>query len=280
MSKSRDLSAKDSKYFIDDRTYNCPFCNRRNVVYKVISASSFDLDAVRTVYLYRVQCSEAECGKVSLHLSNYKLHMTHRDGFACPPRVLSYKQRPEPQGGQYEEITPLLDDEKKPKELDGCFFYHQPSSFFTVDDRLPVVVRELLSEAENCRKNNFLTGASACLRKAIYKLLQQQEIPEQDKDGKFFRYDDRIDLLKDKFKGINPAYFGNLKIIQGLTSQELHENDWEDLDSPTLRFLLETTKVILYQIFVLPDEFQQQRDKILEFGKAAAKKNPLVKVET
>ncbi len=41
MAKSKDLSGKDSKYFVDGRTYNCPFCNRRNVSYEVETTEVF-----------------------------------------------------------------------------------------------------------------------------------------------------------------------------------------------------------------------------------------------
>jgi hypothetical protein len=270
--KKQDLSGKDSKYFIDCRTYNYPFCNRRNVAYEVEQKATFRWDNSRTVHLYLVQCSEKECRRTSFHLSNFKLKTD--GGFVTPPLRISYKPRTTPGGGHIEELTPILNEDKKPKELDDCFFYHQPTSFFTVDERIPLSIREPLSEGENCRKNNFLTGASACLRKAIYKLLKNEQIPESDVKGNFLHYDERIDSLKEKFKNIDAEYFNSLKIVQGITSQELHENDWEDLDSPTLRFLLETTKEILYEIFVLPDELHRKRTKIQELNRTALKKPP------
>lgn len=47
-----------------------------------------------------------------------------------------------------------------------------------------------------------------------------------------------------------------------LTSQELHENDWEDFDSKTIRFLIAVTKEILTEIFVLPKEISERRKKL------------------
>ena len=48
--------------------------------------------------------------------------------------------------------------------IDENIFYSVPSSFFTIDSRVPKEIRELISEAEGCVKMNYLTGASACTR--------------------------------------------------------------------------------------------------------------------
>jgi hypothetical protein len=39
-----DYSYLDKQYFIDSTVYNCPFCNRKNVVYKV--NYTFDFNCV------------------------------------------------------------------------------------------------------------------------------------------------------------------------------------------------------------------------------------------
>lgn len=56
-------------------------------------------------------------------------------------------------------------------DIDDAIFYSVPTSFFVLDDRIPAIIRDLITEAEGCIKMNFLTGASACMRKAIYELL-------------------------------------------------------------------------------------------------------------
>jgi len=56
-------------------------------------------------------------------------------------------------------------------DLDSVIFYSVPTSFFVLDDRIQPIIRELISEAEGCLKMNFLTGASTCMRKAIYELI-------------------------------------------------------------------------------------------------------------
>ena len=55
-------------------------------------------------------------------------------------------------------------------DLDAEIFYSVPTSFFTVDSRIPVTIRELITEAEGCLKMNYLTGASACMRKANHEM--------------------------------------------------------------------------------------------------------------
>ena len=65
--KSLDKSALDSKYFIDNSVYNCPFCNRRNVIYDLTEDWVFDWSAEKKCYGYIVQCSS--CCKKSMHLS-------------------------------------------------------------------------------------------------------------------------------------------------------------------------------------------------------------------
>lgn len=122
---------------------------------------------------------------------------------------------------------------------------------------------------EVIQKTNYLTGASACLRKSIYKLLQHQAIPEKDQTIDKIDYDKRIDALKKKYPKIDSDLFNNLKAVHALTSQEVHENDWEDFDSPKLRFLLAITKEILIEIYVVPDERRKRSIELLKLKSEA-----------
>ena len=92
------------------------------------------------------------------------------------------------------------------------------------------------------------------MRKAIYELLRHQGIPKKAKDGNLIDYDERIRQLKTKLPSVDSGYFDILKMIKGLTSEELHEDSWQDFDNLTLRLLIETTKEILYSIYVEPNE--------------------------
>jgi|GEM_PF-2999083 hypothetical protein len=44
-----DKAYLDRKYFIDTSVYNCPFCNRNNVNYKLLSKGIFDWTTEKNV---------------------------------------------------------------------------------------------------------------------------------------------------------------------------------------------------------------------------------------
>jgi len=167
-----DMSYLDKKYFIDENVYNCPFCNRNNVAYTLLKKNvEFDWSNNKKCYIYFVLCNS--CWKISMHLS-------------------------------YEEISENIKTEfgnnkfvfKKDIDIDSKIFYSVPTTFFVLDDRIPKVLRELISEAEGCMKMNFLTGASACMRKAIYELLLLENIVADN-------YDEKIKSLKKKYQVID-----------------------------------------------------------------------------
>ena len=243
--KSSDESHLEKRYFIDSYRYNCPYCNIRNVEYSVYTQGSFDWTDKKQCFYYVVQCTR--CDNKSLHLSYYELSMRN-EHLACPPSHKVYLT-----DGKEWNWGPILKDGKKVELLDDVFFYHQPTSFFTIDSRIPEKIRSLISEADGCRKMAYLVGASGCLRKAIYELLKIQEIPKKLED-KELSYEVRIKQLKEKFFNIDSDYFDILAGIQGMTSDNLHEGSWDSFDLSAFTLLLETTKEILYEIYVLPDE--------------------------
>ena len=89
-----------------------------------------------------------------------------------------------------------------------------PTSFFVLDENVPVIIRELLTEAEGCHKSNFLTGASACARKVVYELARLHGATGD-------HYEDRIKSLKAIFS--DDGYFDTLLTIQEATSTKVHE---------------------------------------------------------
>src|SRR5687768_11174627 len=147
-----DESHLDLQYFIDTFKYNCPFCNRRHVTYHVEQPPRrFDWSEGKKCYAYFVQCDS--CAGLSMHLSFTEIATDN------PGSNYSYRR------------FKVADD----SDLDALFFYSVPSSFFVMDDRIPSVIRDLITEAESCKKMNFLTGASACARKAIYEFLVKEK---------------------------------------------------------------------------------------------------------
>ena len=108
--------------------------------------------------------------------------------------------------------------------------YTQPTSFFTIDSRIPRIIRELITEAEGCLKMNFITGASACMRKAIYELLVKENAIGDD-------YTDRIRSLKQKYPDSDES-FDVLSHIQDMTSDKIHEQSWDKWDSKNLKLII------------------------------------------
>jgi len=218
-----DESHLDSKYFIDAHVYNCPFCNRRNVSYSLESLQSFDWTDGKKCYLYFAACSS--CGGKSMHLS-YEEIATYNALY----------------GGQY---LFHVDD------IDSKIFYSVPTSFFVLDSRIPSVIRELVIEAGGCLKMNFHTGASACMRKAIYELTIFEKADGAD-------YETKIKSLKRKYPDTDPELFDVLAHIQNMTSDKIHEQSWPKWNAKNLTFIIETLKAVLYEIYVLPDEKKQR----------------------
>ena len=138
-------------------------------------------------------------------------------------------------------------------DLDGAIFYHQPPSFFAVDTRIPRRLRDLIVEAETSQKMNLLTGASACIRKAIYELLVLQGAAGDD-------YQAKVKSLKEKYANIYPGYFDELATALELTSDQVHELSWADFDGEHCKLLLETLKSVLHEMYVVPEE-QAERTK-------------------
>lgn len=248
---SYDQSHLDHKYFIDQYKYNCPYCNRKSVTYKVVSNFKFDWSNEKTVYGYKIQCGGDTCEKQSLHLSNHLIAIN---------------------GSRFWEVTiwendPIenysINDLPEGTDIDSLFFYHQPTTFFTIDSRVNEKLRKLISEAEGCSKMNYLVGASGCLRKAIYELLKLEQIPNKTPEGSEVAYADRIKVLKTKYSTVPPEYFDALANIQGMTSEQLHEGDWKPFTQKHFTFLVEITKEILGEIYVRPLDKSSVLQKIL-----------------
>jgi hypothetical protein len=138
-------------------------------------------------------------------------------------------------------------------QLDDYFFFHQPTSFFTIDARIDRGLRDLMSEAENCLKMNFLVGASACLRKAIYELIERANARVEQSNGRI-DYRESIMALKAKFPRVPPEYFDALGGIQQMASDNVHEGSWQAWNSARLRVLLEVAKNVLHEMYVVPKE--------------------------
>lgn len=228
-----DMLDLDKKYFIDNTVFNCPFCHRGNVSYVITAKIPFDWNNKKICWVYIAKC--LSCGKRSMHLSY--------DDFDIFEITIEYKS-------YYRFYSEL-------KSLDTKIFYSVPTSYFTIDNRIHEEIRELITEAEGCLKSNFLTGASACARKAIYEVTVKEGVEGKD-------YEEKIKALKPKYPQIDTELFDTLAHIQGMTSDKLHEESWGKWDSKTLRFLLEVLKAVLHEMYVLPKEKKERSVKVLK----------------
>lgn len=234
-----DLSHLDKKYFIDAHIFNCPFCKRNNVSYSLIDTFSFHWSEYKICYGYIVKCDSDGCEKTSMHLSFQNLK-------------------------RYEHSERFMDG----LDIDTALFFSQPTSYFVLDNRIPEKVRELVYEAENSRKSNYLVGASACLRKAIYELLEHEKsIVKNPKTG-YADYQASIKNLKKKFVNVASELFDALGHTQEMASDNVHEGSWNAWDSPKLRFIIELTKATLHEMYVVPEE-RKERLGLLDQMKSA-----------
>jgi len=235
MAESADQSHLDAKYFIDPHVYNCPYCNRRHVSYSISHVSYFHWTRDKACFIYTVRCQS--CEQESMHLSFEDL-ITLKDG----PQLLR---------GTY-RIT-----FRQNEDIDSKIFYSVPTSFFVLDDRIPRTIRELITEAEGSRKMNFLTGASACARKAVYEFLVKEKAEGE-------HYEDKIKWLKGRFQNVESELFDVLGHIQDMTSDKVHEQSWPKWSSPNLTLIIETLKAVLHEVYVVPQERAGRSSKIRE----------------
>lgn len=226
-----DESELDSKYFVSNNHYNCPFCKRRHVTYKLSDCKVFDWDNKKSCGVFFVTCNS--CSKKSMHLT-----------YKPVDNVAGY-------------ITGNLRFDPNIEDIDNLFFHSVPTSFFTLDDRVPKELRELLTESEQCINMNSLTGASACTRKAIYEFLILQNAEGSD-------YEKRIKSLKKTFPQIDPNLFEILSNIQGMTSDKLHEQSWDKWDNTHLKMFNEILRTLFNEIYFIPDERKKKSAKINE----------------
>ena len=241
-----DESHLDERYFIDGDVYNCPFCNRRNVMYRVLYASRFNWTGDKICYLYIVRCSS--CRNRSMHLSYSAIPLDFVEQ-EHPSQVI---------------IQRFKVDESQ--VLDELFFYSVPTSFFLLDKRVPRVLRELLTEAEGALKSNFLTGASACARKIVYELAKIEEATGDN-------YAKRIKSLKQKRTDVDGSYFDTLLTVQDVTSSKVHENAYDKWEARHVRLVLASLQQILHELYVVPAlrvdrrrEIESLRKEVLQEG--------------
>ena len=223
-----DQSHLDARYFIDQHVFNCPYCNRRNVAYSLEYPQSFDWSSNKKCHIHLAICHS--CSNKSMHLSFNEL----------PIRRIAEGTYRFQEGG----------------DLDDKFFYSVPTSFFVLDKRVPVILRDLTTEAEGCLKSNFLTGASACCRKMVYELARLEGAEGEN-------YEDQLKSLKAKRIDVEGDYFDTLLTIQQITSEKVHEESYDGWTARHLRLILSTLKEILGIMYVIPEVRKEKRQSMI-----------------
>lgn len=244
-----DQSHLDSRYFVDERVYNCPFCNRRHVAYHVCDVSRFEWSEGKLCTAFFVKCES--CGNRSMHLTFNPPSHTYIGN-----RNNSAVYRFDSQDGV--DMGALLD---------SSFFYSVPTSFFVLDERVPRVLRELLTEAEGSLKSNFLTGASACARKIVYELGVLSGATGEN-------YEDRIKSLKEVHPEVDAAFFDTLLTIQQITSSKVHENSYDGWEAKHLRVILASLSEVLHEVYVVPALRADRRKEILALRETLSPRKP------
>ena len=151
------------------------------------------------------------------------------------------------------------------EDIDSLIFYSHPTSFFAMDGRIPRVIRELITEAEGCLKMNFLTGASACIRKAIYEIAFHEKCEGED-------YESKIKSLISKFTIVDASLFDILSHIKDMTSDKIHEQSWDKWDAKFARFIIEALKTTLNEMYVIPAVKSERRASIMKLREEVMKK--------
>lgn len=224
-----DLSHLDSKYFVDEYVFNCPYCNRNNVPYEVESNFQFDWNKDKECFGYLVKCRS--CHNSSMHLSFTEIEV--------------YRG--------YDNNRFNFGDTK---DIDSLFFHSVPSSRFVLDERIPMNIRELMTEADGSLKMNYLTGAGACLRNVINELIIILKV-----DGK--NYADKIGSLRKKFPEVDSIHFEVLARIDEMADNEkVSEQSWDKWEMKYLRLIIETLRALLNEIFILPSMKKDKKKEI------------------
>lgn len=263
----------NDKYFIDDNAFNCPFCGLRNTTYTILAVMKHNLNQNKEGKVIFAQCDR--CKKISVHfaydslITNSVHNKRHTASFLNSNCSLS------------NEIKFLPSNKESANfdvDIDSQIYHSIPNSYFTLDDRIPKQMRALFEEAQECKRSNLKTGASACLRKLIYTLLSEQLNKKTGNKNKlslnklgYEHYSDCIKALKEYHPELK-TFIEPLEDITGITSDQVHEDSWAELSAEDLNICLESVRDLLDQIYVQPAILQERRNKIYEMRNKAKNK--------
>jgi len=124
-------------------------------------------------------------------------------------------------------MQPIIDNDRAPAPR-----------FLTVDRRVPEPIRQLVEEAEGCASMSFSVGGSSCMRLAIRKAFELDDIEAED-------FHSGVIALGEKHHDVAPTLF---QVVDRLGAGD------EPLQIDTLKALIATFKAVLYEMYVLGEE--------------------------
>jgi hypothetical protein len=114
-------------------------------------------------------------------------------------------------------------------------------AFLATDDYVPGAFRDLLTEADGCLQKGFLTGGTACARRALDLLLNVAKT-----DGT--TYEERLQSLGEKH-GIAKMLTSILVQCGGASTREN-----ATLSAEVLQLFIVTIKAVVYELYVIGPE--------------------------
>ena len=110
--------------------------------------------------------------------------------------------------------------------------------FLTLDRRVPESIRHLIDEADGCASMSFAVGGTSCVRLALRKAFELDDLDADDFHGAMVG-------LAEKHGSVAPTLF---QVIERLGGGE------QPLELDALRALIATFKAALYEMYVLGEE--------------------------
>ena len=253
------VNPTEKKLIIDSFRHNCSHCGTKSARYTDISFMRIDVENGKHLYAMFLKC--CVCNKTSMHLiKNLQ--------FQVPPfnKIITHNgERLHINGtgvdGGFWIDKNLVFPSKIINAIDENIIMSIPTPTFIIDSEIPSKLRDLLIEALKCIKENALTGASACIRKAIYQFLTKEKAQGEN-------YDDKINSIKKNWPQIED-YLDILKGIKGITSDQVHEDSFASFKSDEARSYVAILEEIFREIYVIPEQRKLKKEKIMQkFSKA------------
>jgi hypothetical protein len=134
-------------------------------------------------------------------------------------------------------------------------------TFLASNDHVPQALRDLLNEADGCLQSGFLTGGTACARRALDLLLTVAKTKGE-------AYEERLDSLCERHgvpKALTNilAQCGNASVTEGTK-----------FSTEVLQLFVVTMRAVVYELYVLGPERAERLQYVSSLVKAVEHKLP------